>query len=119
MHDAHTFALGVRKDFPRAYALEELSLALIHQRRFALEFLSIKHGNFRLASSTPGHLHGQIIAPVKTKARLPLPGLPNSAFFPYVLASLHSYFLSFAMHRIQRPPKRIQRLACRRQNLFL
>src|SRR5258708_7745718 len=39
--------------------------------------------------------------------------------FPYVLASLHPYVVLFAMHRVQRTPKRIQCLIRRFQNLFL
>src|SRR5882762_6011646 len=39
--------------------------------------------------------------------------------FPCVLTSLPHYLLLLAMYRIQRPPKRVQRLVRRRQNLFL
>ena len=93
-----------------------VSLVLIHN---ALEFLIIKHGNFRLASPTPHHLHGQIIAPAKGEGPESPAGPHNSVLIPYVLASLHLYFLLLAMYRIQRPPKRIQCLIRRRQNLFL
>src|SRR5438477_13197387 len=37
----------------------------------------------------------------------------------YLFAPLRCYFLPLAMHRIQRPPKRIQRFVRRRQNVFL